>query len=371
MYKQQNHRVLRGRLRRFVVRAMAIVQVAWVGDAEARQPVLPADSPAAQPDVLAEYYRRAAGSKLSPKQRRALAQLLYHPVARSPAVVALATGYPVPTTFAGVLATAGPTSDRELLAALDEVEKVAIVDAWVVALLWNRLGDIPEPKTMPARLLRRKLLHRLTTHARLATALVRARAEVSRIEFAPWRSKAAPPPGYRRGPSSLEIAVAVGRHYKRADPGTWTSSAVSEVRVRRGKSGLDLIRGGQAVKLHARFTLGRLDLLETTKEVVLQTSVGPVTLPAGRQLSAWQLPTLVAGDTQKNVDALILSALAGDEQALTTLSEVLPFAHLSLRRAVQKSPEAKGAPGLRMLLALFDDAVVRTENPNPAPSPAP
>ncbi len=351
-------------MQRFVVRALATCQVAFGIGVErevAAAPPEPSTSPALSPGVLVEYYRRAAGPSLSTEQRRALAKLLYAPNTRSPALVALATGYPVPPGLAAMLATPGQTSDTQLLATLDEVEQSALVDAWIVALFWGRLATAPEPTTAAARKLRRTLFGRLHMHARLATALVRAQFEVSQIKFTPWRSKAVPPPGYRSGPSPFQVAGVVHKHLKTADAGTWETSVTVELRVQRGQGNLTVVRAGVPQPAGQTITIGRLDLLETTGPVVLaHPKLGKLAIPGGRQLSAWQLPPIVSGPTKQHVDTLISQALTGDPKAVSTLGELLLLVHDHVRRAVSAKPSEPGSPSLRMLLALYDDAVVRS-----------
>ncbi|MGB1016153.1 MAG: hypothetical protein ACPG4T_18605, partial [Nannocystaceae bacterium] len=292
--------ILRGRLRAFAVRAIATMQVALgfgVEPAMAEPVVAPGASPALAPEVLAEYYRRLSGPSLGVKQRRALARLLYDPEGgRSPGQLAVAIGYPVPPALGRLLTAPGKATDQNLLATLDEVERTALVDNWIVAFLWGQLAHIPEPVDQASRERRRLLLARLHTHARLAGALVRARSEVGKIVFTPWRSKAAPPRGYREGPSALEVAAVVHRHLQNTDTGTWETSSTLALEVLSGESGLRLVRAGKVQAPGSTFRLGRLDLLETTAPVVVEHKLlGAITLPVGRQISVWQLPTFVTG----------------------------------------------------------------------------
>jgi hypothetical protein len=54
----------------------------------------------------------------------------------------------------------------------------------------------------------------------------------------------------------------------------------------------------------------------------------------------------------------IKAALDNDEDAAERLEQALPLVHDLLRDELKKSPTAKGAPRLRLILALFDDAVM-------------
>jgi len=357
-------RILRGRIRTFAFRAFATIQVTLgigVEPAMAEPPVAPGASPALAPEVLVEYYRRLSGPSLGVKQRRALARLLYDPDGgRSPGLLAVAIGYPVPPALAGLLTAPGTATDQNLLATLDQVEGTALVDNWIVAFLWGQLAQIPEPTDPVSRGRRRQLLARLHTHARLAGALVRARAEVGKIAFTPWRSKAAPPRGYRDGPSSFEVAAVVHRHFQNTDAGTWETSATIALEVVSGDPGLRLVRAGKAQASGGAFRLGRLDLLETTSSVVVKHKlIGSIELPAGRQISVWQLPSFVSGHAATVLKTWVTQALSGDQTAIQKLTRVLPVAHAVIRETVKKQPKQPGSPALRMLLALFDDAVAR------------
>lgn len=55
----------------------------------------------------------------------------------------------------------------------------------------------------------------------------------------------------------------------------------------------------------------------------------------------------------------------GDEGAALTLERTLLVSHAAAREAVRKHPRDPGAARLRMILALFDDAVVRARADDP------
>ena len=70
------------------------------------------------------------------------------------------------------------------------------------------------------------------------------------------------------------------------------------------------------------------------------------------------------------VAATVSSALAGDEAAALDIERALPLVHPEVRSAVRGSPNAKGAPRLRTILALFDDVPMPPPEQNqPVPRP--
>jgi len=83
--------------------------------------------------------------------------------------------------------------------------------------------------------------------------------------------------------------------------------------------------------------------------------LGRIDLAAGRTLSVWRLAELLSPGAKEKVKSTVKSALAGDEAAALELERALPLARAEVRAAVKASPNAKGAPRLRMILALFDD----------------
>src|SRR5205807_4903632 len=67
--------------------------------------------------------------------------------------------------------------------------------------------------------------------------------------------------------------------------------------------------------------------------------------------------TRLQGDWSSDVCSSDL-ALEGDEKAAERLEEALPLTHADLRAALTESPRARGAARLRLILTLFDDAVM-------------
>ncbi|MCB9753573.1 MAG: hypothetical protein H6713_26830 [Myxococcales bacterium] len=263
--------------------------------------------------------------------------------------------------------------DEALLAALAEAEAAGLFDDWVTAFLWGHLERAPAPVAEPARVTRRELMHRLHAHARVAAAMTRARAELQDVAFVPWRSKAAPPPGWREQRRALQLSSVLARHVRDGDAGTWSRSVLIELRVATGSAPLTRVRAGAPERFAAgqRVRVDRLDLLESSAgEVVLEhAELGRLTISADQQLSTWQLPALLLAPNdpaRARIEQTITRALAGDERAALSLERTLVVTHAIVRAAVSANAAEPGAPRLRMILALFDDAVVRAREDPPS-----
>jgi hypothetical protein len=115
-----------------------------------------------------------------------------------------------------------------------------------------------------------------------------------------------------------------------------------------------------------RITIGRLDLLESApgdRAVILEhRGLGQCEIPAGKLVTIWDLPQYVSEKGKTTLQKQVADALAGNAAAARQLELSLPLAHSFIREGLQSSPHAKGAPRLRMILALFDDV--------PTPPPA-
>jgi hypothetical protein len=157
---------------------------------------------------------------------------------------------------------------------------------------------------------------------------------------------------------------AVKQLYGATDAGTWKRDGVALLTVAKDSPRPTLLRGGKKYSLDVGETVrfGRLDLIETPagdKPVVLEHSwLGPITLPAGKLISVWELARLLSADARATAGQTITQALANNEEAADKLEQALPLVHVLLREQVIRDSEAKGAPRLRLILALFDDAVM-------------
>ncbi|MEZ4428136.1 MAG: hypothetical protein R3A51_10670 [Nannocystaceae bacterium] len=378
--RARRRRILRGTARATAVRVVALLQVALALGLERARPARAAAPPptAAVPLPSSEalgawYLDTSRTTRAEPKVRRLLAHALYDD-ANPPSLAEIEAAFHgrLPGKLAAViLARLDPlaarpsagSGDHELLAALDEAEQSGLFDPWIPALLWGQIAKLPEPKAADARARRRELLARLRRHALLCDALTRAAFEIGPVEFSPWRSKAARPIVDTERAYGFALQMGLAQHLARPDATTWATSATIELRV-ISAVGLTIARDGApaAVSAGAKLRIGRLDLLETaaTSQAILEhPTLGRLPLPQGRSLSVWQLPELLQGRARELAEDKVQRALAGDPSAAAWIEATLPLTHALLRAGLRKDPRGRGAPTLRMILALFDDAVVR------------
>jgi hypothetical protein len=288
---------------------------------------------------------------------------------------------------------AAPLSAVELTTALDELECAGYVDHWANAYLWRKSASLQGSERKAVI----ELFARLARHARLANTLIQAQGRVRPLLQAPraWMSKGGhtrfPPvggPAMRGGfpqglPGGLpgaglglggginprapgELLAAARELYPRSDLGTWQRDGLALFTVAQGSAAVSLVRAGQGQVPQTQGTLrlGRLDLLETTpgdRAVVLEHAwLGRVELPAGKLLSAWDLPGHLSDKAKAEVRQTVKEALAGKEEAARRLEQSLLLTQSFIRAVLPQSPGARGAARLRMILALFDDGITTT-----------
>jgi hypothetical protein len=267
----------------------------------------------------------------------------------------------------------------DLLAALAAAERVGIYDHWLNAFLWRRsatVGDKEDRETVV------QLYARLNLHARVTNTLIRAQARVRPVYQPPraWMGKGGRPPlGWDGGGGVSKDALndmmrAAKELHATSDTGTWKRDGLALMKLGKDSARPTLIRGGKKRVLTPEETvrLGRLDLLETPagdKAVELEHAwVGSIKLPGGRLTTVWDLARHLSDDAMKKARETVREALANDEDAADKLEQALPLVHAVIREELKRSPDAKGAPRLRLILALFDDAVMPALAPT-APAP--
>lgn len=248
-------------------------------------------------------------------------------------------------------------SSRTVLQALEELERVGMIDPWLHAYLWRKAGATLD------RDCQAELFARLHRQARLVNALTRARFEAIRpIIVGPraWMSKAGPSREIwlEEQKQFAHLVEATRKHYPTADTGTWqkdatlTVTAATPLTIRRG-AGAELVKAGAEVRIQ------RLDLILTAdKPATLQHAwLGRIDLPAQQVLTIWDLPGLLSSAAQQEVRRCVDAALGGDDKMATRLEQALPMTHAEIRQALAKMPTAPGAARLRLILALYDDTV--------------
>lgn len=254
----------------------------------------------------------------------------------------------------------------DIRAALDELEKAGQYDHHWNAYLWRKSATA-EFADDAARV---DLYARFRQHARITDALIRARAQVRPIMQPPraWMSKAGPRPEDRRTidayQASLTDMLRVAAELLPAtDEGTWKRDGVALIRPVKDSTAPVIVRGGRDRVMPAdessRF--GRLDLLKTGDEpaMIVHDWLGKIELPANRLVSVWDLPKLLPDAAKQKLDEAVNDALkTNSEESADRLERSLAVSHFAVRAGLRELPNAKGAPRLRLILALFDDAVM-------------
>jgi hypothetical protein len=254
-------------------------------------------------------------------------------------------------------------SANEVRAALDELENAGRYDHFWNAYLWRKTAEFADPAD------RVELFARFRRHARVTDALIRAHAQVKPLMQAPraWMGKAGggafvnlhlPHPD--AGADLLKVAARV---LPTTDEGTWKRDGVALFKPVPGRPAPVLVRGGTEWILPAddstRF--GRLDLFKTGDRpaVIVHDWLGQVELPANRLVSVWELPHLLSDAAKQKLDETVHEALkTNSEAAADRLERCLAVSHFAIRAGLKELPHAKGAPRLRLILALFDDTVM-------------
>lgn len=246
----------------------------------------------------------------------------------------------------------GAEDPEGLLRLLDAAEALPVFDAWLAAYVWRRAA--PLPLAAPRR---EALLARVERHVRVHLALLKGQTVTGPVEFHAWRSKAGPPMGWSGISLPDGFVAAAQRAYATGDAGTWDSAGTIALRVEQAQ-GLSLVRRGKATPLAAgqSLVLRRLDLLRAEGPALLRhAELGDMSLGAGAIVTAWDLGDRLAPAGRELARAWAAKALAGDAQALARIEAALPALHAEVRRVLAEKPDAKGAAGLRMALALFDE----------------
>jgi len=253
----------------------------------------------------------------------------------------------------------------DLLAVLDAAEQHGYCDHWLNAHLWRKTALLPEKN-------RAAIFARLHRHARVTDSIIKAFAEVKpTLNISPraWMSKAGPSAAERQQMQLYqnqlkEVLTVSGKLFGVIDEGTWKRDAVTRFRVSKESAVFELQRGArrQALSAGDEFRFGRLDVLTVPtgdkQSVIEHPWLGTIGLPAGKSISVWDLPALLTNEQRKKIDEEVAAALQGNEDAADRLELALPLVHGAVRVGLKESPQARFAPRLRMLLALFDDAVM-------------
>lgn len=262
------------------------------------------------------------------------------------------------------------STSAELLGILDEMENAGYYDHWLGAYLWRRTESIPQGTSAPAKE-KEELFARLHRHARVTNTLLRAQARIKPflLRPRPWMSKAGPSLWERQQmvaqqTSTAEVRGAARVLYPQSDAGTWERDGIARLSIGKDSAPLTLLRGGtrQVISAGQELRFGRLDLLQTPpgSAPVELTSAWPgkLTIPPSSTLSTWDLPKYLAPEARARLTQHLAEAMSGSEDAANQLERHLPLVHQLLRTELRQKPTAKGAPRLRLILSLFDDATM-------------
>lgn len=305
--------------------------------------------------------RAVAGQKLNDNQMVAAKDHL----SRLPAKLKGLAEADLAATTAGKSAVA--VTDAHLLETLDEMEKVGRFDHAWNAYLWRKAAGTPKDPAVRVR-----LFDRIRQHARITDALLKAYAQVKPVMLPPqaWGGKGGRPPAWAAGPgggpnSLTDILKVASDELPFTDEGTWKRDGVALVKPVAGSPAPVLVRAGKerALPTDESTRLGRLDLLQTGDKpaVVIHDWLGKIELPAHRLVSVHELPDFLSKEAKEKLDQTVLDALkSNSEDAADRLERCLAVSHQAIRVGLKELPTAKGAPRLRLILSLFDDAVMPT-----------
>lgn len=273
---------------------------------------------------------------------------------------ALKDGKPLPT----------PTV-AQLKQALTDCSVNSYYDHYWTAYLWRKATDLNSADSQAWT----DVFAGLRQQARITDTLIRVHATVKPIMLSQraWMSKAGPGPAERQLLVEYRKAVAdmlklAGEQFPTVDEGTWKRDGIVLLKADPDALAPVLIRAGHKKDFSTEFTtrLGRLDLLKTNDKpaVLLHDSLGKIEIPAQTLLSVGQLHQYLPDATKRKLEQMVHDALTkNSEDAADRLETMLPFAHAAIRAGLKEQPTAKGAPRLRMILALFDDAPMPVVKP--------
>lgn len=252
----------------------------------------------------------------------------------------------------------------DVLAAIEQVEQMGHFDHWLIARLWEtttRNFDGNEQKTI-------EVFARLHHHARVTDTLIRAFGQIKPIGLGPraWASKGGPSIAIRQqlALAPAQILGAAKVLHQKSDPGTWQRDGMIQFRLAKTSAPCVVHRGGKEIRLQPGEAqkFGRLDVLETAKGngelVLVHDLLGEIRLSADELITAWNLPQHLSKDMTQRIEQLVLKAIEGDGTSADLLEKMLPLTHQAIRIELKERPQARGSAKMRLVLALFDDAVM-------------
>ena len=261
-------------------------------------------------------------------------------------------------------------SAQELLDAATWLEEAALFDAWFIAYIWKRTGEMPATRTEEQRTAQKHLFKRLARSARVTNALVLALADVKPVPLSPraWMSKAAPRPEVKKQWNEDNAALhrSMQRIYPAVDIGTWANDGGVMLTLGEAMPAITLTRAGVSSRIEpgTTFHFQRLDLIETPEaQGVLHVHhewLGPIALPMNEMFSVWTITLQLSPEQKAEAKSVIERAVEnGDDELMTALERSLPLVWpLLTEKAGQLEGDARSR--VRTLLALFDDTMTTT-----------
>jgi hypothetical protein len=183
--------------------------------------------------------------------------------------------------------------------------------------------------------------------------MLHAETDTPAVEFTAWRSKAGPSERDLTLPAGL--ADAIRDRWPRSSAGSWETESCVELELRKGRAWR--VRGGipEPMKRDRPTALCRLDLLVVAPDSeVADCCLGALRIAPNTPTSPAELGDALSPVARTELEVLVERALAGDESALVVLQGQLAQSHRMIRVALERTPDAPGAPALRQLLWTWD-----------------
>lgn len=256
-------------------------------------------------------------------------------------------------------------SAKELLDVLKVMHENAFFDPWLISYLWRHTTPLDATKDPQAV----EVLTQLARQVRITHALVRAHAQVKPADIGPraWMSKAGPGPNFTRfgfhRPTLNELGKVYADEASKINLGPWQQDGVALFTMPAKGAMPVLLREGKKVDLKPGevVRLGRLDALQIPagQDVTIEHEVfGKLRLPGGQTLLVWDIARLLDDANRAAVNKVVRAALDGKDEAARQIEQALPLTQRALREELKRQPGAPGGAKMRLVLTLFDDAVL-------------
>jgi MoaA/NifB/PqqE/SkfB family radical SAM enzyme len=246
-----------------------------------------------------------------------------------------------------------PTAFDAATQLLTLLESHPAYDGWYAAHLWRaaRAGEVTDIATSRARVLLYAHLHR---HHRVVDTMKRAEAATSRVEILPWRKKSGPSATPDRVVLPKDLLGAAKAAFPKATATTWDTLGAT-VTIKAGQ--VELARAGKVRTLAADqgFQFGRLDVVWCAAATTLHAGTRSLAIAAATEVTLFELPQYLNATDRTELAEWVERAADGDAIALGKVEAEIGLTHALVRKQLALTPNATGAPGLRMVLVAFDE----------------